>query len=129
MIPLTATISIMVKSITTSKTQLASTARSHEIAGSKHASLERHDSGNTDAPDPSAFLSAALGMSWQLAVVVILPIVGGYKLDEQLGSAPWLTIAGFVLAMAASVLVIRRALSEMNKISAPKDTTTKDADV
>jgi len=59
-------------------------------------------------------------MAWQLAIVVIIPIVGGYKLDEKYGLLPWLTILGLLLAMVASVLVIRRALSEMNKLSTKK---------
>jgi len=33
------------------------------------------------------FNSAAIGMSWQLAVVVLVPIVGGYKLDQRFHSS------------------------------------------
>jgi len=120
----------MVKSFTTSQTQLASTARSHETAVTKRdlTSGQSQSQTTSDAPDPSAFLSAALGMAWQLAVVVILPIVGGYKLDEKYGLLPWLTILGLVLAMVASVLVIRRALSEMNKLSTLSDKKAAERD-
>ncbi len=56
------------------------------------------------------FYMTVLNMSWQLAVAVIAPIVGGYKLDERLGLSPWLTVAGLVLAIALSVLVVKTTI-------------------
>lgn len=90
----------MVKSTTTSKNGLASTAESDN----NHISEQDNVSVN------SAFTSAAIGMSWQLAVVVLVPIVGGYKLDQSVGTLPLLTLVGVVLAIAGSIFVIRRAL-------------------
>lgn len=58
----------------------------------------------------AAFLSAATNMSWQLAIVVLVPILGGVKLDDVLGWTPVLTIAGFVLALVGMALVVRRQL-------------------
>ncbi len=43
---------------------------------------------------------AAMNMSWQLAVVVLVPIIGGFELDQKLDTLPALTIAGFFIAMA-----------------------------
>lgn len=63
------------------------------------------------------FNSAAIGMSWQLAVVVLVPIVGGYKLDQRFNSSPLWTLAGLVLAMIAMILVVRRTLAEFNEIT------------
>ncbi len=56
------------------------------------------------------FFSAALGMSWQLAVVVLVPIIGGFKLDESTHSAPIYTIVGFIIAMIGMALVVWRQL-------------------
>lgn len=49
-------------------------------------------------------------MSWQLAVVVLVPIIGGFELDQKLDTLPALTIAGFFIAMAGMGLVIWRQL-------------------
>lgn len=52
------------------------------------------------------FFAAALNMSWQLAIVVLVPIIGGFELDKKLDIVPVLTIAGFILAMAGMALVV-----------------------
>jgi F0F1-type ATP synthase assembly protein I len=66
-----------------------------------------------DSYDPkAAFISAAFGMSWQLAVVVLIPVVGGFKLDEHLNTSPALTIVGFVVAMAGVFVILKRVLNE-----------------
>ena len=43
------------------------------------------------------FFVAVLNMSWQLALVVLVPIVGGYQLDKTLGTSPLLTLVGFFM--------------------------------
>lgn len=53
---------------------------------------------------------AAANMSWQLAVVVLVPIVGGFKLDEAIHTLPVFTILGFVVAMASMAIVVKRHL-------------------
>lgn len=45
-------------------------------------------------------------MSWQLAIVVLVPIIGGFELDKKLDIVPVLTIAGFFVAMAGMGLVV-----------------------
>lgn len=62
----------------------------------------------------SLFVSMVLSMSWQLAIVVIVPIVGGYLLDQRLGSSPWLVLAGLVVAVLATCGVLWRTLKEAN---------------
>ncbi len=65
----------------------------------------------TDNRSPRAeFLVAALNMTWQLAIVVLVPIVGGYKLDQRFNSTPLLTIVGLVVAMFGTAIVLWRQL-------------------
>lgn len=60
----------------------------------------------------------AADMSWQLALVVLVPIVGGHELDKHFNLSPTLTIVGFILAMIGSSLVLWRQLQRV----APKIT-------
>jgi len=103
----------MVKSYATSQNKLASTARSAAKAPSKT------DTTDADAAR-SAFTGAALGMSWQLAVVVIVGIFGGYKLDQATGMSPVWTLVGLAASLAASILIIRRALNLVNNFTVNK---------
>lgn len=61
------------------------------------------------------FLGAVVSMSWQLAVVVLVPVVGGFKLDERLDTLPALTILGFIVAMAGVFIVLKRMLQEIDR--------------
>ena len=70
-----------------------------------------------DKPDTAAprsdhpekeFLGAALNMSWQLAIVVLVPVIGGFELDKKLGSLPGFTAVGFVIAMIGMAVVVWR---------------------
>jgi hypothetical protein len=63
----------------------------------------------------------ALDMSWRLAIVVILPIIAGFKLDEKLSSEPLLAIMGFIIALGGTVLVLRRTLHEAGQVPIPKE--------
>ena len=92
----------MVKPSATSQNELASTAKPD------------------DRQTRSLFTGTAIGMGWQLAVVVLLPILGGYKLDQMRGSMPAWTLVGMVVGLAASILVIRRALARMNNFNVEK---------
>jgi hypothetical protein len=60
------------------------------------------------------FLSAALNMGWQLAIVVLVPVVGGYKLDTKFNSLPALTIVGLVIASVGTGLILHRQLQRFN---------------
>lgn len=61
------------------------------------------------------FMTMALQMSWQLALVVIVPLVGGYMLDGHYHTAPWLLIAGVLVAVVGVFGVLQRVLSEANR--------------
>lgn len=56
------------------------------------------------------FVAAALSMSWQLAIVVLVPIIGGFELDKKLNMLPLLTVVGFILAMTGMAVVVWRQL-------------------
>lgn len=56
------------------------------------------------------FFVAAMNMSWQLAVVVLVPVIGGFQLDQKFDTLPALTIAGFFVAMGGMGLVVWRQL-------------------
>jgi len=61
------------------------------------------------------FMTMALQMSWQLALVVVVPIVGGYMLDGHYHTAPWTLIAGVLVAAAGVFGVLQRVMSEANR--------------
>jgi F0F1-type ATP synthase assembly protein I len=56
------------------------------------------------------FLIMALNMTWQLAIVVLLPVVGGYYLDQHFGTTPILVIIGAVIAVLGVAGVLRRVV-------------------
>jgi F0F1-type ATP synthase assembly protein I len=61
--------------------------------------------------NPSAhFFLAVANMSWQLAIVVLVPILGGYGLDKALHISPILAIIGLVIALLGTVIVVRRQI-------------------
>lgn len=68
----------------------------------------------------SIFMVMALDMSWRLAIVVLVPIVGGFKLDQKLATTPWLTVLGFVLAMVGMAWVMWQTLQKANRQPLPK---------
>lgn len=68
----------------------------------------------------SVFISSALDMSWRLAIVVLVPIIGGYELDKRLDMTPLLTIVGFILAMIGMALVCWRTLRVANDAATMK---------
>ena len=68
-----------------------------------------------DINSRSIFMSAVIDMSWQLAIAVLLPIIGGYELDKYFHTSPLWMIIGFVLAMVGVFVVLRRMLAELNQ--------------
>ncbi len=69
------------------------------------------------------FYLAATNMSWQLAIVVLIPIICGFKIDEHFNSLPIGTIIGFILAMTGMGVVVWRQL----QLLAPKTETKVEA--
>jgi F0F1-type ATP synthase assembly protein I len=58
------------------------------------------------------FIAMALNMSWQLAIVVIIPLVGGYKIDEHFNTLPVFTLIGLLVAFAGTGMVLYRVVGE-----------------
>ena len=56
------------------------------------------------------FLSAALNMSWQLAVTIIVPVIIGVQLDNHFNSSPSYTLAALFLAVFISCGVVVKTL-------------------
>jgi F0F1-type ATP synthase assembly protein I len=69
----------------------------------------------------SVFIGMALDMSWRLAIVVLVPIIGGFELDKKFNTSPLLTIVGFILAMVGMALVLKRMLKVVNITTNEKD--------
>lgn len=67
----------------------------------------------------SVFVGMALDMSWRLALVVLIPIIGGFELDSKLGTTPLLTVVGFMLAMVGFGLVLWRTTQVADQMPVP----------
>lgn len=62
----------------------------------------------------SQFIGATLNMGWRLAITVVVPIVGGVKIDQHFGTSPNYTLAGVMLAAAAGCAVVWTSVKEVN---------------
>jgi len=66
------------------------------------------------------FFVAGLNMSWQLAIVVLVPVIGGHKLDERFSSTPLWTFIGLGLALLLMFFILKRQLQLVSPdIAAP----------
>jgi hypothetical protein len=68
----------------------------------------------------SQFVVMALNMSWQLAVVIFVPIIGGVQLDKAWDTSYVFTLAGVALGLVGSGLVMWRTLQVANRLPVPK---------
>jgi F0F1-type ATP synthase assembly protein I len=73
---------------------------------------------NTKSPS-GVFMGMALDMSWRLAVVVLVPIIGGFYLDEAFNTSPLLVILGFILAMVGMYFVMKQTVNAANEMTEP----------
>jgi F0F1-type ATP synthase assembly protein I len=53
-------------------------------------------------------------MSWQLLIVVVVPVLVGHYVDEHFKLTPWCTVAGMVLSLLGMVTVVKLTLKELN---------------
>ena len=82
-------------------------------------SRERKSGAVADDKNPaSVFISMALDMSWRLALVVLIPLIGGAELDSHLKTHQWYLIGGGLLAALLAFLVIYQSYIEANKLTA-----------
>jgi F0F1-type ATP synthase assembly protein I len=76
---------------------------------------------NTDlSRQQTQFVSLALNMGWQLAVVVLVPVVGGVELDKVFNTSPALLLVGLAVALLASIGVMWRTMQAANRLPVPK---------
>lgn len=68
----------------------------------------------------NVFVNMALTMSWQLAIVVLVPIFAGAKLDKTTGSGETYTFVGLGVALIGSIAVMWRAMQTANQVPVPK---------
>ncbi len=56
--------------------------------------------------DKHVFIMAVMNLTWQMAIVVLVPIIGGYQLDKGFNTLPLLTILGFVVSTFGVAVVL-----------------------
>lgn len=75
------------------------------------------------------FFSMAVNMSWQLAVVVLVPVISGIQLDKTLGTKYVCTFVGLGLALLGSGIVMWRTLQTANRVPVPKLTAAQKREI
>jgi F0F1-type ATP synthase assembly protein I len=73
----------------------------------------------------SQFVSLAVTMGWQLAVVVLIPVIGGAELDKAFKSSPALLLVGLAIALLGTILVMWRSVKAANTLPVPKLTAAQ----
>lgn len=66
------------------------------------------------------FFSMALNMSWQLAVVVLIPVIGGVWLDKAFNTSHLFTFIGLGVALLGCIAVMWRTMQVANRLPVPK---------
>lgn len=64
-----------------------------------------------------SLLNASVQMSWKLAIVVLIPLIGGVKLDQHFKTSPYLTILGVLLAAFGFGYVVWKVLADFTQSS------------
>jgi F0F1-type ATP synthase assembly protein I len=61
------------------------------------------------------FVVSTVNMGWQLAGVVLIPVIIGVKLDQRFDASPSYTLAALVIAVGGAIMVIKNTIDEVNK--------------
>jgi len=79
-----------------------------------------HATSDYDANPSGIVVGLTLSMGWQLALTVLIPVVGGHLLDDHLHpkGTPIYTLIGLLLAIAGMIVVVRRTLQQLNEYMA-----------
>ncbi len=72
---------------------------------------------NSEVDLKSEFLSAAFGLSWQLALIVLIPVLGGHFIDDASHKTPLFTVIGLVIAVIGVVMVLKQTLKQVGGVS------------
>lgn len=68
---------------------------------------------HSTAVSPQTSAAIALNMSWQLLAVVVVPVVGGHLLDVKFNTSPGIMVAGMVIALLGTIVVVRQTMSAL----------------
>ena len=71
------------------------------------------------------FWTMAINMSWQLAIVILIPIIAGAKLDNHFDTSYLYTFIGLAVASTLSGVVMWRTLKVANSLPVPKLTAAQ----
>jgi F0F1-type ATP synthase assembly protein I len=94
---------------------LSDTTPPHSLGGTKNKTSV--DGSN----EKRQFVALALNMSWQLAVVVLVPVVIGVQLDKHAAGDSYMwTFIGLGIALLVSAAVMWRMLQRANKLPVQK---------
>jgi F0F1-type ATP synthase assembly protein I len=63
------------------------------------------------------FLVSVVSMGWWLAVVVLIPIYIGVKLDKHFHSSPLGILLGLAVAAGSAVLIVWQTVKSLNKVT------------
>jgi hypothetical protein len=80
---------------------------------------------NSSKGSVSNFIGMALNMSWQLAIVFLVPVIGGVQLDKRFGTKYLFTFIGLGLATVGSGLIMWRTLKVADSMPVPKLTAAQ----
>lgn len=61
------------------------------------------------------FLAATSNMGWRLGLTVVIPIVGGVKLDDHFKTSPSFTLLGLMIAAIAGCAAVWATVKEINR--------------
>lgn len=56
-------------------------------------------------------------MIWQLLVVIVLPIVGGYALDTHFDTSPVWMCVGMAVGVAGMIVVVWQTMRQVNDLN------------
>ena len=75
------------------------------------------------------FVTMALDMTWRLAIVILAPILVGAWADKHLSTSPGGVLAGFVVAMIGTAVVLWQAMQAANRLPVPKLTAAQKREI
>lgn len=61
------------------------------------------------------YFGAAVSMGWQLAFMVLIPVIIGVKLDDHFKSSPSYALAALVIAVGGAIYVINNTIKQVNQ--------------
>lgn len=93
-----------------------------DMVSTKTANKQAEKPGNksdmTSFAQQSLFVVTLLNMTWQLAIAVLVPVIGGFYLDQYFSTEPWFLASGIALAAVAVIGVMIGTVKRANKQAA-----------